>query len=113
MTLALIALIGFCIVVEAILQLCFKQAANQSSLLQIVAKPILWLGIFLWIVELIAWTNVLEHVALSIAFPIMSFTYVTTLVAGAIVFKEKVNKRHAIGAILITIGVALIGATGV
>ena len=109
----MIALIGLCILLEAAEQLCFKCAANDSSLLKTLTKPILWAGVLLWSVELVAWTNVLEHVPLSIAFPIMSLTYITTLMAGALVFKERVNKRHAMGALLIAAGVACVGATGI
>jgi undecaprenyl phosphate-alpha-L-ara4N flippase subunit ArnE len=109
----MIALIGLCILLEAAYQLCFKQAADHSAFAETLAKPILWAGIIIWGIELVAWTNVLEHVPLSIAFPIMSLTYITTLVASALLFKERVNKRHAIGALLITAGVACVGATGI
>lgn len=108
----MLALIAFCIIAEAAREICFKKAANASTLLQISRKPIVWLGILFWAVELVAWTNVLEHVPLSIAFPIMSLSYVAILCAGAIVFKERINKRHAIGAMLVTAGVACVGATG-
>lgn len=111
--LSMLALIVFCIITEAIYQLCFKQAANDSTLLQTLIKPILWLGILFWAIELVAWTNVLEHVPLSVAFPLMSFTYVTTLIASAFIFNEQVNKRHAIGALLIAAGVACVGVTGI
>lgn len=113
LTLPMIALIGFCIVTEGMSQLCFKHAADASTLPETLSKPIVWLGILLWGVEVIAWINVLEHVPLTIAFPVMSLTYVTTFLAGAIVFKESVNKRHAVGALLITAGVACVGATGI
>ena len=106
------ALIVFCIIAEAAREVCFKQAADASTLIQISKKPIVWLGIIFWAVELVVWTNVLEHVPLSIAFPIMSLSYVAILCVGAIVFKERINKRHAIGAMLVTAGVACVGATG-
>jgi undecaprenyl phosphate-alpha-L-ara4N flippase subunit ArnE len=113
LTFSMLALIGFCIIAEGLCQLCFKQAANASTLAQTLTKPMVWLGIAIWGIEVVAWTNVLEHVPLSIAFPLMSLTYVTTLMAGAWVFKEQVNKRHAFGAVLITAGVACVGATGI
>lgn len=112
-TFIMIVLIAFCIMMEAISQLCFKRAANHTNLAQILVKPLVWIGILVWGIEVVAWLYVLEHVPLSIAYPIMSLTYVTTLIAGALVFKESINKRHAIGAILITAGVACVGATGI
>ena len=113
LTLPIVLLIAFCISMEAIYQLCFKHAAHHATFSQTLVKPILWLGVGLWAVELLAWTNVLEYVPLSIAFPVMSLTYVTTLLASAIVFKEKVTTRHAMGALLIATGVACVGVTGI
>ena len=113
LTLAMLALIIFCIVIEGLSQLCFKQVAASTALMSTFLKPILWIGIFFWLVELLLWTNVLENVPLSIAFPLMSLTYVTTLMAGVIVFKERMTKRHALGAFLIAAGVACVGATGI
>ncbi len=110
---AMLGLIGFCILTEAARELCFKQAANASSLPKILVEPIVWLGIGFWAIELVAWTNTLEHVPLSLAYPLMSLSYVTILLAGALVFRERVNKRHAIGALLITAGAACVGATGI
>ncbi len=110
---AMLGLIGFCILTEAARELCFKQAADASTFLQTFAKPIVWLGFVFWAVELVAWTNVLEHVPLSTAFLLMSLSYVAILMAAAAVFKEQVNKRHVIGALLIAAGVACVGVTGV
>lgn len=112
LTLPMMSLIGFCIITEALSQLCFKQAASAPTFAQTLQQPVTWLGIALWMIEVIAWANVLEFVPVTIAFPLMALTYVTTLVAGAWVFKEHVNTHHAIGALLITAGVACVGATG-
>lgn len=113
LTLSMALLIGFCIITEAARELCFKSAAHASKFKQTIAKPIVWLGIVFWAIELVTWTNVLEHVPLSIAFPLMSLSYVSILLASALVFKEQINKRHAIGALIITAGVACVGATGI
>ena len=98
LTLPMAFLITFCIVMEAISQLCFKQAANNATLAHIIIKPMAWIGILVWGIEVVAWLNVLEHVPLSVAYPMMSLTYVT---------------RHAAGALLITAGVACVGVTGI
>ncbi len=79
----------------------------------LMSKPMVWLGIGFWGVELIACTIVLEHVPLSIAFPLMALSYVAIVLAGAWVLKEPVNCRHALGALLITAGAACVGATGI
>ncbi|EJZ22854.1 Permeases of the drug/metabolite transporter (DMT) superfamily protein, partial [Rhizobium sp. Pop5] len=35
-----------------------------------------------------------------------------TVVAGAVIFRENINLRHATGVFLVTAGVACVGATG-
>ena len=105
-------LIGFCVIAEAAREVCFKQAADHTALLKALMKPMTWLGVLFWCIELVAWTLVLEQVPLSIAFPLMALTYITIVVAGALVLKEPINIRHAVGACLITAGVACVGATG-
>ena len=113
LTYQMLALIAFCILTEAAREVCFKKAAHNTDFSEAIKKPLTWLGIFFWAVELIAWTVVLEHVPLSIAFPLMSLVYVVVVASGVVIFKEKVNFRHALGSILITAGVACVGVTGV
>jgi undecaprenyl phosphate-alpha-L-ara4N flippase subunit ArnE len=112
LTLPLFGLILFCVVAETAREVCFKQAASDSAILATLAKPLTWLGIAFWAIELLAWTAVLVRVPLTIAFPLMALSYVGTVVAGAAVFKENINLRHAAGVFLITAGVACVGATG-
>jgi len=110
---AMLALIGLCILFEAGRELCFKLGADSATLLQALARPVIWLGIGFWAVEVVAWVSALEYMPLSIAYPLMSLSYVAILLGGALVFNEPVNKSHAAGAFLITAGVACIGATGI
>lgn len=112
-TLSMVLLIGFCIIAEAARELCFKSAAHASTFRQTIAVPVVWLGFGFWAIELVAWTNVLERMPLSVAFPLMSLSYVVILLASAIIFRERINKRHAFGALAITAGVACVGATGI
>ena len=109
----LVWVIFFCIAIEALYQLCFKHAAHASGVAQAMGRPITWLGIALWLIEMLTWAYVLEFVPLSTAFPLMSLTYVTTLIASACVFKERVTGRQVCGALLITAGVACVGVGGI
>ena len=111
LTLPMALLICLCIAMEAMYQICFKKAANASTLLETLKKPVVWVGVLIWAAEIIAWMVVLEHVPLSVAFPLMSLSYVTTLIAGKYVFHEHVTQRHAIGAMCIMAGVACVGST--
>ncbi len=105
-------LIGFCVLAEAAREVCFKQAANHTAFGKALLKPWTWLGIVFWAIELVAWTVVLKQVPLSVAFPLMALSYVAIVLASAVILNEQVNIRHAIGALLITAGVACVGATG-
>jgi len=113
LTLQILALILFCIAAEMAREVCFKHAASGAAdFLHSLLKPATSAGILLWGVELLAWMVVLEHVPLSIAFPLTALSYVAMVFAGALFFKEPVNFRHAVGACLITAGVICVGATG-
>lgn len=112
LSLTMVGLIALCVMLEALYQLCFKQAAHASTLLETLVKPVVWLGIVIWAAEIMLWMLVLEHLPLSVAFPLMSLSYIATLMAGKHIFHERVTKRHAMGALLITAGVACVGATG-
>jgi undecaprenyl phosphate-alpha-L-ara4N flippase subunit ArnE len=112
LTLPMLGLILFCVLAETAREVCFKQSASEHTLLSAMAKPITWLGIVFWAVELFAWTAVLEQVPLTIAFPLMALSYVVIVFAGAVIFKENINLRHATGVFFVTAGVACVGVTG-
>lgn len=105
-----IALMVVCILTETLRELCFKRVSidNRSQ----ATHPLLWAGMVLWAIEMLSWTNVLQHVALSIAFPLISLSYATVMLASAWCFNEKIDARRALGAFLITGGVVCIGAAG-
>lgn len=106
------SLIGFCVLTEAARELCFKRAAHETPLFKAILKPSAWAGIIFWGIEIVAWTIVLEHVPLSVAFPLMALTYITIVLAGTFILREPLSFRQAIGACLITAGVACVGVTG-
>ena len=100
-------------ITEASRELCFKHAVDGVSTTVALRHPVLWVGILLWIVELIAWVRVLETVPLTIAFPLMAVVYIVTQLGAVTFLKEKLTPRHGMGALLIAIGVACIGSTGI
>lgn len=121
MWLDVLLLIPFCIAVETASVICFKHGVNQDEqnpadiglIRMVLTKPILWLGIVLWAVELAAWITVLEHTPLSIAYPFMSVIYCTVPLAGKYVLGEPLPPRLWPAAAMIAAGVALVGSTGV
>ena len=111
LTWSMLALIGFCIVVETGRELCFKRATHGESFVGSLTNPFVVAGIALWVVELVSWTNVLTQVPLSIAFPLSALNYVAILFGGAWLLGEKISGRHILGSVLIAAGVALVGAS--
>ncbi|MGO4440750.1 permease [Rhizobium sp. RAF56] len=113
LTFAMGCLILFCVIAETAREICFKQSAGEGSWRLALLRPVTWLGVLFWAVELSAWTVVLGRVPLSIAFPIMALSYVAIVFAGRLIFKENINLRHAAGVACIAAGVACVGATGI
>jgi len=107
----MIGAIGFCVAVETARETCFKYGA-ATNLTTALMRPVIWFGLVFWAIELVTWTIVLGHVALSVAFPLMASSYASIAFAGALIFKETINLRHALGLVLVTAGVICVGATG-
>ena len=110
-------LLAFCIFAETLQQLSFKLGsarANQASggPLAVLAEPLIWAGLGLWVVESIAWVLVLQRLPLSVAYPLMTLTYATVPLAGVLVLGERISGRRMAGAGLIFAGVALVGLVG-
>jgi len=120
MTLKAICLLALAIAMEIAREMCFKLSANQapaakkqsSYLFGMVGSPLIWLGFVCWGVGIVSWVMVLEHLSLSIAFPIMSLSYCGMIIASKYVLKETVSARKWLGIILITMGVVIIGSHG-
>ncbi len=71
----------------------------------------MWLGIGLGPLQLWVWTGILARTELSLAFPISSLCYPLTMVAAQLVFREQLGWQVWVGALLITLGVAIVSDT--
>jgi undecaprenyl phosphate-alpha-L-ara4N flippase subunit ArnE len=107
----MIGAIVFCVAAETAREICFKYGA-AAKLTAALMRPVIWFGLVVWAIELVTWTIVLGHVALSVAFPLMASSYASIALAGALIFKETINIHHALGLVLVTAGVICVGATG-
>jgi undecaprenyl phosphate-alpha-L-ara4N flippase subunit ArnE len=116
LTLWSLSLLGFCVVAEIGRELNFKAASLQASpdryILSLASQPLLWFGIFIWVLEVGVWLLVLEHAPLAVAFPITTLTYAGTPLAAALVLNEPFSPRQRIGAGLVTLGVFCIATSG-
>lgn len=107
----MLALILFCVLTEAGREVCFKLASAKDRR-DIYLHPWTLTGVVFWGVELVAWTYVLAHVPLSIAFPLMASSYAVITIFSAILFRETVGLRHSIGVALVSGGVICVGVSG-
>ena len=111
-----LALLGFCVLAEIARELNFKaaslQAAPERYVISLMRQPLLWGGIFLWVLEVAVWLLVLEHTSLAVAFPITTLTYAGTPLAAALVLNEPLSRRQKMGAGLVSLGVLCIALSG-
>ena len=111
----------FIIFINALLmstgQIFFKKAAlfiNAHSELNIVKQylfnPYFILGVATFGIATLTWTKILTTMKLSIAYPLMSLSYIFTAIGAYYIFNEKLSYINIIGILLIIAGVALLSA---
>jgi drug/metabolite transporter (DMT)-like permease len=72
------------------------------------AVPYIFLAFGLYGLSAVLWLQVLTKVDFSVAFPMVSMTYVGTLFIGRFVFNEPVNLFRIVGVLLICSGVLFV-----
>jgi len=115
-------LLALCITIEVSREIFFKLGAKEKSnaptknfmiyFRNLFINPYILTAFLLRALEITCWIVILEMVPLSIAFTVMSLCYCGILIASRFILKEKVSGQKWFGAILIAIGVALIGSAG-
>ncbi len=70
-----------------------------------VAVPYIFIGFALYGVSAILWLDVLTKLDFSVAFPMVSLTYIGTLFVGRFLFNESVGLCRILGVLLICSGV--------
>ena len=98
-------------------QLAFKAAANApgdglTRWLHMARRPWLWLGIGCYVIEFLIWIAFLSLLPLSEAILLGSINIVAVMVAGRILFGEKLTPLRVAGILLVTLGVAIVGVAG-
>ena len=77
--------------------------------LRAILTPYVFMGFALYGISAIIWLNILSHVRLSIAYPMISLSYVVVVLLSSVLLKEKVSPVTIAGLLMICIGVSLIG----
>ncbi|CNI00732.1 SMR family multidrug efflux pump [Yersinia thracica] len=93
-------------------QLCQKQAAQCWALPQEerLAPVLCWLvsAVLLLGLGMLLWLRLLQHLPLSVAYPILSFNFVLVTLAAQLFYGEKATSRHWLGVASIMFGILLI-----
>ncbi len=95
-------------------QLLFKRSADfiNANLdlhfpMCYVVNPWFYIAISLFMISTFVWTQVLTKIPLSVAYPIVSFAYILTVLGASVFFHEQINTQGILGVLLIMIGITL------
>jgi multidrug transporter EmrE-like cation transporter len=106
---------------SAVGQLFFKQTAlrirpndallvsGPAFLIQLFLEYYFWIALFFYGVATLGWVYVLQHVALSRAYPFMALGYIIIPVLSWFFFNEFLSWRYLSGISLIIVGIVIIG----
>ena len=100
------------ILVDTAGHLSFKAAANKKaagSWLTMLRSVYLWIGIVCFCLEFAVWFALLSLIPLSQAVLVGSINIVVLMIAGRLLFRERLDRMRVGGMVLIAAGVALAG----
>lgn len=95
-------------------QLLFKQSANfinnnnLSFIMRYLSNPWFYGALFLYGISTLVWTQVLIKMELSVAYPLVSLSYILTIFGASYFFNEKITAFSIAGVLFIMLGVSLI-----
>lgn len=109
-----IALWSANIVLDTVGQLAFKAAAVGAPKAgprwrSLARQPYLWLGLACYVGEFVAWIAFLSLVPLSEGVLLGSINIVAVMIAGRLLFTERLTRMRVCGILLVAAGVALVG----
>ena len=90
-------------------QLCQKKAAQQLAASRAAILGWIMLALTLMGCALLGWLRVLQHLPLSVAYPLLSLNFVLIALGARFCFGETLEKRHWLGIVFIMLGVTLMG----
>ena len=116
-----IALLAISVLMTTTGQLLLKEGMNRhghlrvrsslGTLLRVAFNPWIVGGFSLVFAASILWLSVISYLDLSLAYPLLSSSYIVVLLGSAIFLKERVTRAQVIGVVIITCGVALVSTS--
>lgn len=122
--LTILALALFCIVLLVFGQTLLKVGLNEiggielfggdifANLLKVLKTPYIIAGFFFYGLSAVLWLQVLSRMDFSMAFPLVSLTYVFALVIGHFIFHETITIGRIMGVVLICGGLFFVVRSG-
>jgi drug/metabolite transporter (DMT)-like permease len=74
-----------------------------------IAEPRLWIGLMLFGVSALFWLVVLSRLPLSVAYPVVGVSYVIVVALSRFMLHEHVPSLRWVGAVVVAIGIGIIG----
>jgi multidrug transporter EmrE-like cation transporter len=87
-----------------------EQVADAGqTIMKAVKEPLLWLGLVLFGLSAVFWLVVLSRVDLSLAYPLVGFSYIVVVGLSRFLLHEQVPALRWMGVSLVALGIALVG----
>ena len=113
LTLSTFGVLLFSITLGSFGQICLKQGlkhAGHVSLIMSMLTPWVLLGLGLYVISTFTWLLVISRVRLSVAYPMISISYVMVMLLSWLILREKIDWAVAAAALVfIGAGVSFIG----
>ena len=87
-------------------------SAIIPTLLKIAMNPYIWVGMVGFIGGSVFWLSVISRAPLSLAYPMLSLSYVIVVVESWIFLNEGLHPLRVVGSLVIIAGVALVSLSG-
>ncbi len=87
----------------------FTSAAAVQTVLKMALNRDIWIGFIGFAGGSLFWLSVISRVPLSLAYPMLGLNYIIIAVEAWIFLGESLNLWHFAGAIIVGIGVAIVG----
>lgn len=107
----------FNVLLDTVGQLAFKAAAGDplagagmARWRYMLARPWIWLGGTCYVFEFLVWLAFLSLVPLGKGVLLGSIDIVAIMLAGRVLFRERLTRMRVTGVVLVSLGVAIVGA---
>ena len=84
-----------------------------TSLAALLVRPLILVGIFLYVVSMFVYFYLLSNYKLSVIVPLTSLTYVLNTISAYLIFREEVSLVQILGIVLLCAGIVLVFQIGV